>query len=338
MIWNDLKFILKKKMSLINLIYRKKKAEFNSIENVFDRLSPFLDIEKIELPHYSTGLINRLNNIFFIKKRKRTINHITGNDHYVALGLKKKSVILTVHDIEILKRTTGIKKFILQKLWFDWPINKSAIVTTISEFTKSELLQLNNYKTPIIVIPNPLTLPITHIPKEFNTQCPTILHLGIKSNKNLSQLIKALNNITCKLVIIGKENQTIKQLLKENKIDYTFKSNLTNNAVIQEYLNSDLLSFISTYEGFGLPIIEAQAMGRVVITSNVSSMPEVANGSALLVNPYSHEEIRKGILKLINNSDLREKLIQEGLENVKRFEPEKIAKQYYQLYQEILDN
>ena len=53
----------------------------------------------------------------------------------------------------------------------------------ISEFTKSELLQLNNYKTPIVVIPNPLTLPIKYTPKTFNTECPTILHLGIKANK-----------------------------------------------------------------------------------------------------------------------------------------------------------
>ena len=317
------------------LIYRKKRTEFNSIENVFDTLSPYLNTSKIELPFFSKGILPRLKNIFFIKQTKGTLNHITGNDHYLALGLKKKTVILTIHDIEILKRTSGLKRLILKKLWFDWPINKSAIVTTISEFTKAELLQLNNYKTPIVVIPNPITLPITYSPKLFNSECPTILHLGVKHNKNLPQLIKALNNVSCKLVIIGKENQTIIELLKKNKIDYTFKSNLSNNEVVLEYQNCDLLSFVSTYEGFGLPIIEAQAMGRPIITSNISSMPEVAGKGALLVDPYNTQEIKDGILNIISNTDLRKKLIEHGLDNTSRFDPKKIADQYNNIYKEL---
>ena len=318
------------------LIYRKKKPEFNSIENVFNTLLPFLAIQKVELPFISSGIFNRLKNISFIKEKKAILNHITGNDHYLAIGLAKKTVILTIHDIEVLKRSTGIKRYALKKLWFDWPINNSKIVTTISEFTKSELLQLNNYKTPVVVIPNPLTLPITYVPKTFNVKCPTILHLGVKPNKNLPQLIKALNGISCKLVIIGKENETIKQLLKSNHINYVFKSNLSNEEVIQAYHNCDMLSFISTYEGFGLPIIEAQAMGRPVITANISSMPEVAANGALLVDPYNVKEINSGIMQLINDDVLRSDLIKKGLENVKRFEPQKIAKQYQNAYLEIL--
>ena len=170
-------------MSKKILIYRKKRLEFNSIENVFDTLLPFLRLEKIELPFYSAGIVNRVKNTFFIKGKKAPLNHITGNDHYLALGLKRKKTILTIHDIEVLKRTRGLKRYLLKKIWFDWPIKKVALVTTISEFTKSELLNLNNYKTPIVVIPNPLTLPITFTPKQFNTACPTILHLGVKKNK-----------------------------------------------------------------------------------------------------------------------------------------------------------
>ncbi|NQX96735.1 MAG: glycosyltransferase family 4 protein [Flavobacteriales bacterium] len=319
------------------LIYRKKKPEFNSIENVFNTLLPFLTIDKTELPFLSQGVVNRIKNIYFIKKKKSKINHITGNDHYLALGLAKKTVILTIHDIEILKRTTGLKRFILKKIWFDWAIKKSAIITTISEFSKSELLALNNYKTPIKVIHYPLTLPIKYIPKEFNSECPTILHLGVKPNKNLPRLIEALNEVKCKLVIIGKENDSVKQLLKQYNINYTFKKNLNNADVIQEYQNCDILSFTSTYEGFGLPIIEAQAMGRPIITSNISSMPEVAGNGGLLVDPYSVPEMKDGILKLINDNKLRDSLIQKGLENVKRFDPKKIALQYNNAYLEIIN-
>ena len=319
------------------LIYRKKRPEFNSIENVFNTLNPFLETSKVEIPFFSSGVINRIKNISFIKKGKAVLNHITGNDHYLALGLRKKTVILTIHDIEILKRTTGVKRYILKKIWFDWPIKKSVIVTTVSEFTKSELLNLNNYKTPIVVIPNPLTLPIKYIQKEFNADCPTILHLGVKPNKNLPRLIKALNGINCNLVIIGKEDHTVKELLIQNNINFIFKSALNNDDIIEEYRNCDILSFISTYEGFGLPIIEAQAMGRAIITSNISSMPGVAADGALLVDPYDVADIKKGILKIITNSDLRNTLIRNGLKNIKRFEPQQIANQYNSIYKDVID-
>ncbi|MDG1476869.1 MAG: glycosyltransferase family 1 protein, partial [Vicingaceae bacterium] len=243
-----------------------------------------------------------------------------------------------IHDIEILKRTKGLKRFILKKVWFDWPIKKASVVTTISAFTKSELLQLGNYKTPITVVPNPLTLPINYTPKEFNTECPTILHLGVKINKNLPRLIKALHGIHCKLVIVGKENQEIKQLLIKNSISFTFKPNLTNEAIIKEYENCDLLSFISTYEGFGLPIIEAQAMGRPIITSNISSMPEVAANGALFVDPYDIEDIKKGILKIITEKNFRSNLIQSGLKNIKKFEPQQIANQYNIIYKAVIND
>ena len=318
------------------LIYRKKRPEFNSIENVFNTLLPYLKLEKIELPFFSKGIKNRLNNIIYIRKKKSIINHITGHDHYLALGLRKKNIILTIHDIEILKRKTGIRRYILKKLWFDWAIKNSYIVTTISEFTKSELIKLNNYRTPIHVIHNPLTLPIIYKKKKFHSKCPSILQIGTKDNKNLIRLIKALENINCKLLIVGKLTKEQRLLLSNKRIDYTEKYNLSEREIINEYVRCDILSFISTYEGFGLPIIEAQATGRVVITSNLSSMPEIAGDGALLVNPFSVDQIRQGILRLINDSDLRRDLINKGLKNITRFEPKNIAKRYQDIHDLIL--
>lgn len=321
----------------IKLIYRKPKPEFNSIENVFNALLPYLKVDKIELPYFSKGISDRLKNILFVKKLKTNIYHITGNDHYLILGLKKQKTILTIHDIEILKRSSGIKRFILKKLWFDLPIKYATSVTTISEFSKNEILSLGKTKSPIKVIYNPLTLPIKYTPKEFNAEIPTILHLGTKQNKNLERLIEALKEVKCHLIIIGKPTATTIEQLKSNSISYTIKSNLSNQEVIEEYKNCDVLSFVSTYEGFGLPIVEAQAMGRVVLTANVASLPEVAGNGAFLVNPFDVNEIKNGILELINNDELRDNLIKNGLENVKRFEPQHIANQYKELYKQILN-
>ena len=81
-----------------------------------------------------------------------------------------------------------------------------------------------------------------------------------------------------------------------------------------------------------MPIAEANATGRVVVTSNISSMPEVAGNAAAFVNPFAIESIKNGFLKVINDGVYRESLIQNGFENVKRFDRQQIANQYYDLY------
>ena len=87
-----------------------------------------------------------------------------------------------------------------------------------------------------------------------------------------------------------------------------------------------------------MPIIEGQATGRPILTSNIPPMTEVAGDGACLVNPYETNSIKKGFLSIINDSVYREKLITKGSENVKRFSIEHIITQYEQLYQDIYEN
>ena len=322
---------------MIKLVFRKSSPVFYSIERVFASLQPFLKVEVKQLPYVSNGLFNRLKNILFLRRQGSTIIHITGHDHYL-LWYPFQNTILTIHDLEALKRKRGIKYWLFKKLWFDLPILNAAVVTTISEFTKKELLALKDYKTPIRVIPNPLTIDVLFEPKiDWSTRL-RVLHIGTKANKNLLRTIEALKGIDCELSIIGKLNREQEKALKEAQINYRNSSNLSEAEIIAEYRRCDLLSFVSNYEGFGLPILEAQAIGRVVLTSNCASMPEVAGEGALFVDPFSVQSIREGILKLIEDRNLREQLIEKGKENVKRFEPKEIAKQYQALYEEVEKN
>jgi glycosyltransferase involved in cell wall biosynthesis len=96
-----------------------------------------------------------------------------------------------------------------------------------------------------------------------------------------------------------------------------------------------MLLFASTYEGFGLPIIEAQAVGRPVITSDLCSMPEAAGGAACLVDPYDVAAIRQAVLRVMEDHEYRDDLIARGLVNVERFRASKVAAQYAQLYRTV---
>jgi glycosyltransferase involved in cell wall biosynthesis len=85
-----------------------------------------------------------------------------------------------------------------------------------------------------------------------------------------------------------------------------------------------------------MPIIEANAVGRVVITSNISSMPEVADNASHYVDPFSIDDINKGFLKIINDENYRERLVEKGYENCTRFSAENIGRQYAALYYNII--
>jgi glycosyltransferase involved in cell wall biosynthesis len=101
------------------------------------------------------------------------------------------------------------------------------------------------------------------------------------------------------------------------------------------YNNCDLLYFASTKEGFGLPILEAQSCGLPVLTSNITAMPYVAGDGALFVNPYSVEEIKKGICEIRESTETKRKIISNGYENIDRFSEEKFVSEFIELYKTL---
>jgi glycosyltransferase involved in cell wall biosynthesis len=320
--------------------FRKPVTGYHSIEVLFSAIirnmpgdiSPEYNI----MPCPSKGFILRLINILIAPFFQKDVNHITGDIHYISYLLRKRKTILTIHDLEIVERSSFfIRKFFLL-FWFYIPYFRVRYITVISEFTKNELIKFSGLRgNKIKVIYDCIPGEIPWSPQPFNADCPVILHIGTKPNKNLERLIKAIKGISCKLVIIGKLEPKQINLLKDSLIKYENYVNLSYNQVIEQFKYADMLSFISTYEGFGLPILEAQSIGRPVITGNISSMPEVAGNGALFADPYNIASIRKGILNLINNETLREDLIQKGQNNILRFQPKNIAEQYAELYRSI---
>jgi glycosyltransferase involved in cell wall biosynthesis len=323
--------------------FHRKPAKTNfSIETLFKHIITHLppDVNStISMSKYvNSGIYSKLYNMIeIIFKKQGDINHVTGDIHYITLFLNKKKTILTIHDLNLLYTSNKIKRFIHKWFWIRMPVKCSQAVTVISNATKQELLKYTNCDPDKIkVIYNCISPAFTPHPKTFNKAKPTILHIGCKPNKNLTGLIKAVKDLACRLEIIGSPTAEQIALLQKYQVEYSTQTGLSEQEVIQKYIASDILVFVSFFEGFGLPIIEANAIERVVVTSNISSMPEIAGDAACLVDPYDIQSIRNGIIKVIANDSYRENLIQNGRRNKARFTAEHIASQYYDLYRQLL--
>ena len=292
------------------------------------------------VPSYRALPFSILNNLWFVRRhrKKYQINHITGDIHYCMISLIGCKSVLTVHDTNSV--TYGSKshfyKWFRRIFWFTIPLKIATKVTCISNETKRHLEQITKRKD-IEVIMNPISPGFKPYIKEIISNPPNVLLVGTNYKKNVIRTIRALEGINCILTIIGTIDERIVSELSNCHIKYVNKTNLSDEEIISEYINCDVVSFASLFEGFGMPIIEAQAIGRVVVTSNIPPMNEVANSkNAILVNPYSVESIREGLIRAISDDNLRNSLIKEGLNNVQKFKPENIAKLYQALYDSIL--
>lgn len=322
-------------MIRVALLFRESRPSGFSIEEVFKNIEQELSYKVEFIKFFVDKSKSKLWNIKAVANIQADIYHITGDCNYLAFGTPPEKTIITVHDVGHFENTlSGFKKWLYGLLWFKWPLQKAHHITCISNFTKRKLIEYFRIEpTKVNVIYNPYPILFKPNINTFRTKTPIILQIGAGHNKNTTRLIEAIKGIDCKLFLINGLNDHIEKLLNDNKISYISKTKLSRNEVYEAYCFSDIVFFASTYEGFGLPIVEANATGRVVVTSKVASMPEIASDAAYLVNPISVEEIKTAIQNLIKNADLRSKLIKKGFENIKRFESRVIANQYFQLYQ-----
>ena len=320
-------------MSQVILVFRKPYSNAFSIEYLFNTLYYEMkekkNIRKYELPYATKGVKSLLSNIFSLTKFKGSIVHITGDTYYSILGAVYCKRIITIHDLSFLNRTQGLKRRILKLFWVTLPSRFSHKITVVSQATKEALLKEENIDpSKVHVIYNFIDPIFKPVKRNFDEKYPRILQIGTNFNKNIENLVKALNCIECTLVIIGGLSEEQKKMLASSGIDYINKFSLSISDLYQEYIKADMLTFVSTIEGFGLPILEAQATGLPVVTSNCSSMPEVAGGGALLVDPFEPQSIQNGIIEIIKNKDKRACLVEKGYINVERFSKEKIASDY----------
>lgn len=313
-----------------------------SIERVFadvHRAIPEgIDVKVAVSRFPSRGLWRRIYNMIEAVFRQGDVNHITGDVHFLAYFLRSKKTLLTIHDLVTVHRFNGLHKAMILFFWYWLPIKRVAVVTVISESTKKDLLRhIKIDPRKVKLVHNPVSADIQPFAREFNAAKPVILQIGTGSNKNVERVAQAIQGIPCHLRVIGKLDEDQLTVLKQCGVEYSSESNILDAQIVDEYRQCDMLVFASTYEGFGLPIVEAQATGRPVVTSNILSMPDVGGDAACLVDPFDVSGIREGIMKIINNPVYRNELVRRGFKNVERFRPEKIARDYVDIYRFLME-
>jgi glycosyltransferase involved in cell wall biosynthesis len=178
---------------------------------------------------------------------------------------------------------------------------------------------------------------------------PYILNVGtLEPRKNLAGLVRAFAAARSKgmlhtLIISGAPGwgrSPLADLIQELALDdvVIFTGFVEDDDLPHLYAGADFFVYPSLYEGFGLPVLEAMACGTPVITSNVSSLPEVAGAAALLIDPCSTAELSGAMLRLAGDETIRRQLSIKGLERAGHFSWEQTSEQTWQIYHEVIGN
>ncbi|MBS1563914.1 MAG: glycosyltransferase family 4 protein [Bacteroidetes bacterium] len=325
---------------MICFVCRKREDIYFSIEKIFDGVAAIvarqMEVTKAYAPYSQLSPKNIRANIRYVRRLRADIFHLTGGAEYLAMGLPGNTTVLTIHDCVFMYQSSGIKRKILQWLFLKVPVRRCRAVTAISEATKADIIRFTGCRPEkITVIPNPVSDAIVYREKIFNAHKPVLLFIGSTPNKNLHRVIETLKGIPCRLDIVGIILPEHEEQLRAYGIDYQRYWQLSEEGLAERYTESDIVVFPSTFEGFGLPIIEAQKAGRPVLTSRISPLQEVAGDGACLVDPYDVKSIRTALIRLIEEPAYREAVVRTGFENVRQYTKEAVAQKYIDLYKTI---
>jgi glycosyltransferase involved in cell wall biosynthesis len=268
--------------------------------------------------------------------------------------------VSTIHDVIpfIYPNSSTFLDWIIYHCWLPVAVRRLDGIITVSYQSKRDIVRhLPVRSEKVTVVPNAANARYCPLPVEevrsvltrFSIDLPYILYVGSTSaRKNVLRLVEAYAllrrwSLRWTLVIAGgghgkhgRVREAVERLdLSDNVhfIGYVGEAELP-----ALYNGADLFIFPSLYEGFGLPVLEAMACGTPVVTSNVSSLPEVAGDAALLVDPYNVGEIAEAMRRVLQGPTLAEELRAKGLERAKQFTWEQTARQTLSVYAKVLQH
>lgn len=280
-------------------------------------------------------------------------------DGYLSLSTDVKSISV-MHDISFMHNPKdfpfGIRNYYLY--FFPRFAKKARRIVTVSEFSKQDIANQFNIKNENIDVvyngSNEIYKPSSieeqnETKKKYTNGNDFFIFVGALSpRKNVANLLSAFEILktrtksNLKLVIVGEKmfkTKKIKNVFNRmnSKNDVIFTGRLSAKKLKDLYGSALALTFVPYFEGFGIPIIEAMNCDTAVITSNVTSMPEVAGDAALYANPQSVNSIADSMIKSYKNTELRNELVEKGKAQRQKFSWDKTAEKFWNSIEKVLN-
>ena len=240
--------------------------------------------------------------------------------------------ISTLHDITYIRypHTFSWKFRLLYKIMIPLILKTSKHIFTVSNFSKEEIIGYYKIKPEnISIIYNAVDSFFFPTKNNKSNQENYILAVSsVKENKNFPLVINCFQKVSetynnIKLYIIGDlKSESFKNINStefENNSNICFLGRVTDEELRDYYSNAKLFIFPSLYEGFGIPVLEAQACGTPVVSSSSGSLPEVLNNSAVMCDPNNITEFVNGVISILQSNDLSNILRNQGFINIKKY-------------------
>jgi glycosyltransferase involved in cell wall biosynthesis len=352
----------------VDYIYGKKTSQVTGISKYQDEIHkrlPEINLHQIgyqpldyEIKGFNAGNVTRLYATYPLQVVRKInpdhIQHITTQSlAYLLNFINTEKSLVTCYDL--------IPWAYDNNRTLPWKLNlrglkKAQKIITISKYSQEDIVRYVGCSPENIEVVYPAINHNYYYPQDYDLReflklpeyTKLILYVGSEEpRQNLELLIRSLAKLKkqisdVKLVKVGEPQHVNGRKIRRMVTDLGLKDDVVFIGAIEEgqipnfYRGVDVLVYPCLYAGFGLPPLEAMACGTPVITSNVSSLPEVVGEAGIMINPYKPEDLTNHLVKILNDKDLQKDMIMKGLKRSKKFNWETSAQKTREIYRELL--
>lgn len=267
--------------------------------------------------------------------------------------------VVTYHDAtsKLFPENLGAKVSDYYDKWSEISARNADYIICNSEYTANDLMKYYGISGDKVEVTYPAALPqyrphddvdLTSIQKQYGLEHPYILYVGtIEMRKNIGLMLQAFahikrnRGIRHQMLLVGRvrENFEVEKIIRKLGLsqDVVLAGYVPDDDMPRLYSAADLCVYVSLYEGFGLPPLEAMRCGTPVVVSNVTSIPEVVGDAGIMVDPYNVDEIAAGLYKVLTDTALRERMRSRGLQRAEMFSWAKAARQTLNIYNRMVN-